>query len=744
MNIRYLEQDWQIVVVAASCAVADLRATLAELSGKSLGADIHVMASDRDDLRAFFGETDYPVAFGLPDTLQPGHYWSTVLAHLDCSRQRTILIQAGVHVPDKWDARLAAVGQRAQGAWAVAPLCAKHPLLSAFYDAGHSPGLPVEAVDQWLNDYVEGTEFEVPVMLESCLLLQGPAWKQLGGAENDRQLMERIRLQGGWLLATDQVYIDDSALPGDSDISWLPQAYLNAFRGRHPLTATRHALMELSGRHEAPRVMRACLPVQLHIGHSWGGGLGRWMEDFIAADTDHNHLVLRSIGDLSAFGQKIALYHSTEMGVPVRSWTLSEPIMSIAQSSYEYSRLLHEIVDDYGVESLVVSSLIGHSLDLLRSALPTTFVLHDFFPFCPALYATFGSSCQSCTAGELRECAVRNPLHSFFRFETDVHWLAVRASFVELLASDAICAIAPTQSVADRYRQLEPRLREKTIHIVPHGLDQQLSTSLKSVSLRRTVDGERLRLVVLGRLTAEKGGDLLAEIIGSISAFADVWLLGAGESGERFENLPCVTVVSSYHKTELAELLQQVNPDLGLLLSIVPETFSYTLSELWAAGIPVLATRLGAFSDRIVDGGNGWLSDIQPRAVLDKLRWLDGNRVEIDRVGDALRRQEIRSAEAMTADYSALESVPARLPLARFHLPRRSYQNPYARKREEQKNGREVQALHVDHQLPYRQVLGEFLTYSAGKMQQTPRIAGVVRRGSSRFLRFLAGLVAPR
>ncbi|MEJ2533715.1 MAG: glycosyltransferase family 4 protein, partial [Halioglobus sp.] len=398
---------------------------------------------------------------------------------------------------------------------------------------------------------------------------------------------------------------------------------------------------------------------------------------------------------------------------------------------------------EYGVESLVVSSLIGHSLDLLCSDLPTTFVLHDFFPFCPALYATFGSSCQSCSAGELQECAVRNPLHSFFKCESDVHWLAVRASFIEMLASDAICAIAPTQSVADRYRQLEPRLEEKTIHIVPHGLDQQLSTSLKSVSLKRASDAERLRVVVLGRMTAEKGGDLLAEIIGAVTGFADVWLLGAGESGERFENLPSVSVVASYHKTELAALLQQVDPDLGLLLSIVPETFSYTLSELWAAGLPVLATRLGAFSDRILDGGNGWLSDIQPRAVLEKLQWLDGNRAELERIREALLDQEVRSAEAMTADYSALEAIPERLPLARFHLPRRSYQNPYAKKREEQKNGREEQALYVDHQLPYRQVLGEFLTYSAGKMQQTPRIAGFVRGGSSRFLRFLAGLVAP-
>ena len=74
---------------------------------------------------------------------------------------------------------------------------------------------------------------------------------------------------------------------------------------------------------------------------------------------------------------------------------------------------------------------------------------------------------------------------------------------------------------------------------------------------------------------------------------------------------------------ELPKILQSLKPDLGLLLSNVPETFSYTLSELFAAGIPPVASRLGAFVDRIEDGVTGWLVSPGGDDLLDKLSELD-------------------------------------------------------------------------------------------------------------------------
>lgn len=742
VDTELLEESWQLVVVVTSDSVHQVRQTLDEVQLRSFSSAISVLGADDPSVRETLTGCRLPVDYTLPACVDSDSYWSTVLSSHVFEADRTIFLLAGTSVPEHWDARLVAAGQRAADAVAIAPLCARHPILSVFANAAYEPGLTVDEIDQWLNDYVDGIEFTVPVMLQSCLLLQGKYWREKPCRfANDQQLLDSLRLQGKWVLATDQVYVDDSNTTYNNDVSFLPQARQNAYFIHHPLASTRHALRELALRWERPPCVRKCLPVQLHIGHSWGGGLGRWMEDFITADVNHNHLVLRSLGDLSAFGQKIALYHSTDMGVPIRTWMLCDPILSVSLGSFEYRRIIEELVADYSVESLVISSFIGHSLDLLRSPLPTTCVLHDFFPFCPALYATFESPCHSCTDSKMRACSRENPIHSFFNFETDMHWMAARSSFIDLVMQQAVTLVAPTRSVVERYRRLEPRLEHKQIHVVAHGLDESLARSLVPDSTpAEPVPGDRLRIVVLGRLTPEKGADILAAILGPISSFADICLLGAGESGAQFESMQGVTVMASYHKNELGDLLHQAKPDLGLLLSTVPETFSYTLSELWAAGIPVLATRLGAFADRIIEKESGWLVEPNPGAVLEKLQSLSDQRERLVKARAAILQQGARTASRMVEDYNLLASVPDGVPLARYNLPRRTCRNPYTKTSPEQGS----HALHINHLAPYRRVLADFLVYSGSKMEQTPRLPMWVRGWFSRILRRLARRSASR
>ena len=54
-----------------------------------------------------------------------------------------------------------------------------------------------------------------------------------------------------------------------------------------------------------------------------------------------------------------------------------------------------------------------------------------------------------------------------------------------------------------------------------------------------------------------------------------------------------------------------------------PETFSYTLSEAWSAGRPVLVPPIGALPERVASTGAGWiLSDAEWRdeaAMLDRI-----------------------------------------------------------------------------------------------------------------------------
>ena len=61
--------------------------------------------------------------------------------------------------------------------------------------------------------------------------------------------------------------------------------------------------------------------------------------------------------------------------------------------------------------------------------------------------------------------------------------------------------------------------------------------------------------------------------------------------------------------------LREERVDLALLLSVWPETFSLTLSECRAAGVPVLAFEHGAIADRVHAEGGGVLVPLEEGAA---------------------------------------------------------------------------------------------------------------------------------
>jgi hypothetical protein len=93
-------------------------------------------------------------------------------------------------------------------------------------------------------------------------------------------------------------------------------------------------------------------------------------------------------------------------------------------------------------------------------------------------------------------------------------------------------------------------------------------------------------------------------------------------------------------------------------LSIVPETFSYTLQELFELGIPPVATRVGSFADRIQDGVNGFLVEPTRDAVLGRLRDISQNRTPLKDISQFLRANPPRRMEEMLADYEAVIALP--------------------------------------------------------------------------------------
>ena len=568
-----------------------------------------------------------------------------------------LFVKASTVVTDYWDARLVWSLQGRQGVATISPLCDREPF-TAVNPGGNSlplgtDRLSTEQVDRLCARYSDMDHPEIPRSLEDCAYVSADAARAVhhDSAESvatDVNGFDRfhhaMRNLGYAHLLADHVYVG-SLSPRTKGVptratDTAPPALLDLRRVMRTYSPTAA---------DPPAIAKLLTPRHLHVMHNWGGGLERWVQDYCRADDRHQNFVLKSVGTSGGFGTELRLYRHIDDASPMKVWTLYPAIHSTVPSHSGYEQALSEIVDDLGIERILVSSVIGHSLDVLRIDPPTIMVCHDYYPFCPALSVTFGRTlCRRCEEPDLDECSLSNPHHRFFPTSPPAHWLELRSEFLRKVRGNRITLVAPTPSVVENYVRLLPGL-EGSFRIVPHGTSPMCGRLLKPGSDPR----QRLRVIVPGSLAPNKGLSLFRRIADELASFADVILLGVGEGEQEFQK-PGITQIPKYARAELPDLLQSIRPDLGLLLSVVAETYSYTLQELFESGIPALATRVGSFCDRIEDGVNGFLCDPSPKDLLRRLRELSEDRGALARVHETLCRTPIRTLAEMLADYRGI------------------------------------------------------------------------------------------
>ena len=649
----------------------------------------------------------------------PEQYWCDVLSALPDTAEKVLVVSVAAEIT----ADLLRLGALiTDQVVAALPLSLRHEIARPLMKPDEALRLSIEDLNHWLNRYAVGKPLELPLFAGFCGWINAGQLRGIG-ADSDGELASRLRQEGLSIVLSDEAFVDDSACSQAAAFEGvLPESITAALLERHPYTALRHPMSQLNIQGKSPPEMLARgAGAILHISHSWGGGLGRWISDFSAADEDHVHLVLKSVGTREASAQALAL-HLGEAPVPLKQWSLTTPIQSTSLGSYEYRQILEEIQASFSVVGIVVSTLIGHSLDVYELPVPVIQVLHDYYPWCPPLYATWENPCSTCDGERLTKCLQQNPAHQFFGEERVEWYLHLRNAFMSQVTKRNIPVVAPSQSVKVRWQQLAPPLMDYPVRVISHGLPNWELEAF-SANRWRSDASEKLHLVVLGVLSDHKGGKTLERLMPELLKRYRVTLMGTGEEAPRFTKHPDLTVAKWYQLPDLPKKLAALKPDLGLLLSTVPETFSYTLSELFAAGIPPVATRMGAFEDRIEEGVTGWLVSHQGEDLLAVLSRVDGDREALMSVREHLLEKAQRSALDMTKDYLALLPTPSPIDAARplcFSVVADSGVSL-------DQGEPSQKALFVRPAAAYRLALFQFLKYSYHKTQSSPQISRVSR-----------------
>ncbi len=313
---------------------------------------------------------------------------------------------------------------------------------------------------------------------------------------------------------------------------------------------------------------------------------------------------------------------------------------------------LEALLERFQVQRVVVSSLIGHSLEALN--LPgtrTLWLLHDYFPYCPALNLYFGEVCRQCDSARMQACFAENPCNHLLQPRQPGYWLQRRARVESILQQATVSQAAPSRLVLEQLRRIHPQWVRTDAAVIPHGLPEAL-TKARPLPLPEDYDcTEKLRLVVPGQLSTAKGLKLLQQAWPALREQCELYLLGCGKEGRAFWGQPGVHVIPRYPREQLPEHLRRIRPHLALFLSTVPETFGLALVEHMHLHVVPVATRLGAFTEHVEDGRNGCLIAPDAQALVACVQALAQDRARIATLHQTLRSWKARSLRAMVADY---------------------------------------------------------------------------------------------
>lgn len=165
--------------------------------------------------------------------------------------------------------------------------------------------------------------------------------------------------------------------------------------------------------------------------------------------------------------------------------------------------------------------------------------------------------------------------------------------------------IAPTQFVHDWYAA--HRIPQDRLLVISPGLEYPARQAQPKQKRTKAV-----RFAYVGGISWQKGIHVLLEAFNGVQGAAEVWIGGdesfdpAYASQLHAQASSQVRFLGKLTRQEVWETLGQV--DVVVVPSIWYETFSFLVSEAFAAGVPVVASRLGPLADRVRDDVDGLLA----------------------------------------------------------------------------------------------------------------------------------------
>ena len=510
-----------------------------------------------------------------------------------------LLLNSDTEVANDWLDRLQACAYSDPEIATVTPFSNNATICSypVFCQSNELPhGYTLAELDTLFSQSNPGSALEIPTAVGFCMYIKRDALHDVGlfdvenfgrgyGEEND---FCRRAVKKGWnnVLCCDTFVFHEGGVSFSTDSLKL---MANAEQVIHRLHPDYHQLVQEHVALDPERIYRlnvaiqtlhqADRPVILAISHRLSGGIKKHIDELAGYLQEQAHfLLLKPVDDDNLVLQLDSLHES----LPIT--------FSLAESLDDLIQLLKYI----GVQRLHFHHALGIAEEIWQIPelldVPYDITLHDHF-------FINGNPAQCDEKGRFTRNLEQQSRPFPIPMPLD-QWQEVQRLHLE--GADRI--ICPSLFTAELYKEQFPGL--EIIHA--YHPDWEIEAPYPASLAPSLSHGEKLKVLVLGALSPEKGADVLEQT--ALSAQQKQLPLEFHLLGYAYRPLNKVIIEhGSYDHSNVVELIEQISPHLVWFPAMIPETFSYTLSEALRTGLPILAPDIGAFPNRLASRPLTWV-----------------------------------------------------------------------------------------------------------------------------------------
>lgn len=279
------------------------------------------------------------------------------------------------------------------------------------------------------------------------------------------------------------------------------------------------------------------------------------------------------------------------------------------------------VLAQFQPELVHIQHLMGLPTTLLdclqRRHIPFVVTLHDFWWVCANAQLITNYSGEICNGPSLWINCARCALA---RSQSSALWpampalalmLARRGSVLNHMLGQAARLVAPSAFVKQWY--VEHGVPEAQVQVLAHGIDCPAQATGSRGEERA------LRFFYAGGLSWQKGIHVLIEAFTAVEGPCELWIAGDEsfdvEYSERLHAAASANVhfLGPLSRQQIWETLAQV--DVVVVPALWYETFSLIVHEAFAAGVPVVTSRLGALAEAVRHEVDGFL--VEPGNLAD-------------------------------------------------------------------------------------------------------------------------------